>query len=505
MTNAKQKPLHYIIIDSWHPGAVQRELDAGNLPALRFLLRHGRMDMECASIFPTVTPACLTSLATGVSPDQHGITGVLWYNRGIDRYVHYWPYPQSLYWGTIDHVITDFFLRMNRDHLSSKVKTVFELLEEAGVPSASVNFPISRGPYRHRAQIPWFIRKLGKLPEDLQLPGPRYMRHGDMIRGSQKRNRFLGKYGFNDHQSALHSAELVASERPAFMLTYLNENDLRTHHKGPDNIGWSLRRVDRELGLMLDAYGSWQRAVEEARWVITGDHAQSNTYPFRPGYAVNVFKAFAGTGLRVAPLRGGQLEAHGHDFAAAPNDRMCLFYFPEGKASRRYDVLEVVSRWPAVDQVFWREDDWIYGLKRSTGATIAWRRGGGTVDAHGGTWEITGDWSVVDATPVAAGDCHAIAYRDYPNCLERVTAALNVPGGGTLLVTAELGREFTSGFPMGRGNHGSLHAQDTHVPLVTVGVAAQLNPRTIDIVPMILNEFGVPQPSYMRPVEARTA
>ena len=75
-----------------------------------------------------------------------------------------------------------------------------------------------------------------------------------------------------------------------------------------------------------------------------------------------------------------------------------------------------------------------------------------------------------------------------------------VIAGQRVLVTAELGKEYTSGFPMGRGNHGSLHAQDTHVPLVMVGVDTPVvNPRTVDIVPTILREFGVPLPDYMRP------
>ncbi|HEY9722497.1 MAG TPA: alkaline phosphatase family protein, partial [Oscillatoriaceae cyanobacterium] len=274
------KPLHLVIIDSWHPGMVEQELAAGHLPALGYLVRHGRLDLNCSSIFPTVTPACLTSLATGVGPDMHGITGVLWYNREADRYVHYWPYPQSLMWGTIDHVIEDFFLRLNAEHLSPAVRTIFELLEDADVPSACINFPVSRGPYLHRAEIPWFFRQLSKLSHNLALPGPRHMRHGDMIRHGGPRRSFFRRYGFSDHQGALYTAELIQQpDRPAFMLTYFNENDLRSHHHGPENTAYSLRRIDHELDLMMSAYGSWERAVKEARWVITGDHSQSNTFP----------------------------------------------------------------------------------------------------------------------------------------------------------------------------------------------------------------------------------
>jgi hypothetical protein len=245
---------------------------------------------------------------------------------------------------------------------------------------------------------------------------------------------------------------------------------------------------------MMDAYGSWARAVTEARWIVTGDHSQSNTYPYRPGYAVNVFKAFPKH--RIAPLRRGGLLEHGYDFAVTPNDRMSMFYFPPGREDVRDQVLEIISTWPSADQVFWREGEWFHGLKRETGATMRWRRGGPVVDPHGEMWEVQGDLDVVDAS--LAGP--RLAYRDYPNALARIASALSVPGGGSLVVTAALGREYTSGFPMGRGNHGSLHVQDTHVPLVLVGVETPVfNPRTIDIVPTILREFGVPLPDYMRP------
>ncbi|MNS32199.1 Type I phosphodiesterase / nucleotide pyrophosphatase [compost metagenome] len=490
------KPLHMIIIDAWHPGLVERELAAGKLPALAALVKYGRLDMNCSSIFPTVTPACLTSLATGVGPDRHGITGVLWYNRSADRYVHYWPYPQSLVWGTISHVISDFFLRLNGEHLSTEIKTVFELLEEADVPSACINFPISRGPHRHAAEIPWFLRWLGKLPKNLHLPGPRSMRHGDMIRHGERRGRFFKKYGFNDRQSARYTAELVQSpDRPAFMLTYLNENDLRSHHRGPWNNADSLHRVDAELGVIMDAYGSWERAAKEARWIITGDHSQSNTYPGRPGHAVNVFKAFPE--YRICPLRTGGLACKTYDFAVGPNDRMCYFYFGEGKEHVREEVIEKVVTWPSVDQVFWREGDTFYGYRRATGERMSWTRGGGLVDPFGGRWEIEGSLGAVDGRLVG----NRIQYGDYPNALARVTEALSVPGGGSLILTATLGYEFTSGFPMGKGNHGSLHVQDTHVPLLTCGIRQPLlNPRTTDIVPMILRELGVDLPDYLRPV-----
>ncbi|HEY9721054.1 MAG TPA: hypothetical protein V6D47_03520, partial [Oscillatoriaceae cyanobacterium] len=196
---------------------------------------------------------------------------------------------------------------------------------------------------------------------------------------------------------------------------------------------------------------------------------------------------------KVCPLRTGGLVREEYDFAVSPNDRMCYFYFPEHKQHLRDEVLEIVSAWPAVDQVFWREGEQFYGYRRATGDAIAWRRGGPLSDPNGARWTVEGALSTVDARLHG----QMIMYGDYPNALSRVTQALSVPGGGTVVMTAALGHEFTSGFPMGRGNHGSLHAQDTYVPLLTCGLEQPLlNPRTTDLVPMILQAFGLPLPAY---------
>jgi hypothetical protein len=487
-------PLHFVIIDAWHPGMVQRELRLGHLPALQTLLRHGQLASECASIFPSVTPACLTSLATGHAPDQHGITGVLWYHRLMDRHVHYWPCPQSLYWRTLDRVIQDFFLRLNGEHLSTNIETIFEILEAHGIDCASINFPVSRASTQHPAEIPWLMRRLGKLPKELMLPGPRHMRHGDLIRHGAKPKHFFGRYGFSDHQGAVYTAELIRQrERPKFMLTYLNENDLRSHAVGPENTGWSLRKVDQELGLMMDAYGSWERAAQEARWILVGDHSQSNTYPGRAGHAINVFKAFPYH--KVTPLRTGGLQRLDHDFAVSPNDRMCYFHFNEARPAIRDQVLEIISEWPAVDQIFWVEGDTFFGWRVETGESLRFRRGGSLSDPYGDDWSVDGSLGTVGATQLG----NRIVYRDYPNALARVAQALSAPDGGTMVMTAKLGYEFTSGFPMGRGNHGSLHREDSLVPLLTTGIApGALNPRITDIVPMILKAFGVPLPAGLR-------
>ncbi|MEB3196642.1 MAG: alkaline phosphatase family protein [Candidatus Sericytochromatia bacterium] len=485
------KPLHLVVIDSWLPAAVASELQAGRLPALAHLLAHGTIDYGCTTTFPSVTPACLAALATGVGPERNHITGVLWYDRHPDRYVHYWPYPQSLVWGTLTHVLGDFFLRMNAHHLNASQPTLFEALESRGVRAAAVNFPLSRGSTLHRACVPWLLRQLGGLPREWAVAGPRYLRLGDLVPGDRPvAGGLWRKYGFNDRASAAYSAELIRQVRPDFMLTYFNENDLRTHHHGPDGIGWSLRRVDQELGRLLEAYGSWDRAVREARWMIVGDHGQSHTFPWRSGHAVNVFKAFPD--FRVAPLRDGGLRSNGHDFAVGPNDRMCYFYFHEGRAHLRDTIRDRVSEWPAVDQVLWREGDTCWAFSPARRARLGWQSGGPIRDAWGQAWTLFGDPGALD------GRLEGERFLDgaYPNCLARAHGALNAPQASTLILTARLGYEFTSGFPMGRANHGSLHRLDSCVPLVTVDVQAPALARITDLYEVVMHAM------LSRPVRA---
>ncbi|HEX3031418.1 MAG TPA: hypothetical protein VHS59_04150, partial [Bacillota bacterium] len=67
--------------------------------------------------------------------------------------------------------------------------------------------------------------------------------------------------------------------------------------------------------------------------------------------------------------------------------------------------------------------------------------------------------------------------------------------------TAKPGCEFDGeGVPVhrGKGSHGSLHREDSCVPLLIAGTEQTLKrPRIIDFVPFILNHFGLDIPDYL--------
>ena len=98
-------------------------------------------------------------------------------------------------------------------------------------------------------------------------------------------------------------------------------------------------------------------------------------------------------------------------------------------------------------------------------------------------WDMSGDSSILD----------------HPDALYRAWAALANPNAGELLVSAAPGFEFADlggRHHAGGGSHGSLVEGDSVVPVLTVGVDAE--PRRItDVMPAVLEHFGVQPPAYV--------
>ena len=82
------KGLILAIIDGLTPAMLERGLEEGRLPALGLLHETGSYT-QGTTTFPSVTPVCLTSIATGAHPDVHEIPHLVWYHRDEARLVEY--------------------------------------------------------------------------------------------------------------------------------------------------------------------------------------------------------------------------------------------------------------------------------------------------------------------------------------------------------------------------------------------------------------------------------
>src|SRR6476619_6457605 len=136
MTTSRAKPVVLVVFDGLTPAM----LEATDTPALRFLLDHGTY-RRAASTFPSLTPVCLASIATGGHPDVHGIPHLVWWNREEQRLVEYGSSFAALRASGLVQGLRDTVVNLNERHLSKSAETVYEALEGAGRTTAAVNVP----------------------------------------------------------------------------------------------------------------------------------------------------------------------------------------------------------------------------------------------------------------------------------------------------------------------------------------------------------------------------
>src|SRR5437763_3186369 len=122
-------------------------------PALRFLAEHGQY-RRAASTFPSLTPVCLASIATGTHPDVHEIPHLVWWHRGEQRIVEYGSSFGALRAAGLARGLRDTIVDLNARHLSRRAETVYEALEERGLTTAAINITCYRGRHRHLPTIP---------------------------------------------------------------------------------------------------------------------------------------------------------------------------------------------------------------------------------------------------------------------------------------------------------------------------------------------------------------
>ena len=112
------KKLVLVVVDGMTPAAFERAVESGRAPALAFLAAHGDY-RRATSVFPSLTPVCLTSIATGAGPDVHHIPSLVWWNRAgaADRRVRLLVRRRCARPGSRSRCVDTIF-NMNARHLA---------------------------------------------------------------------------------------------------------------------------------------------------------------------------------------------------------------------------------------------------------------------------------------------------------------------------------------------------------------------------------------------------
>ena len=148
------RPVILVVIDGLTPSMLEGAIGSGDTPTLAALAADGDY-ARATSVFPSLTPVCLSSIATGAHGDVHEIPHLVWLDRGEDRVVEYGSSFQAVRAAGIGNTLRDTLVNMNAQHLGKRALTLFEALADVGLRTAAVNFTAYRGRTPHRAAVPF--------------------------------------------------------------------------------------------------------------------------------------------------------------------------------------------------------------------------------------------------------------------------------------------------------------------------------------------------------------
>ena len=442
------KKLVLIVIDGLTPAMLERAVESEDVPALRFLMSQGEY-RRAVTTFPSLTPVCLSSIATGAHPDVHEIPHLVWYHRGEQRLVEYGSSFGAVRAAGTTRTIRDVIFNLNEEHLSTNAVTVFEALEADGLVTAAVNMVCYRGPARHAPIVPWLNRPAY---------GPSRFFYFNLfesdVTGAPLAVRTRARGSVDDYARVV-GRWLVTRDGFDFLVFYLPDYDFASHAAGPEAAHAALAHADRAIATLFEAAGGPDEFLSRYAVLLCSDHGQT-----RVDRAARLEEAFADFSLF---HRGN---GHAAELAVTASNRAGMVYRLPGcretprELARRLDGESHV--------VLFREDGSVVARKDGDELRFA-------PSADG--WETSGPTDVLGQ----------------PDAFERAWAALANPNAGDLVVSAAPGVEFADlggRHHAGGGSHGSLDAGDSEVPMLSIGAGVP-PARTVDVTPRVLEHFGV--------------
>jgi Type I phosphodiesterase / nucleotide pyrophosphatase len=425
-----------VVVDGMTPAAFERAVESGRAPAMSFLAEHGDY-RHATSVFPSLTPVCLSSIATGAGPGVHHIPSLVWWNRQERRIVEYGSSFAALRKAGFTRGLVDTILNMNARHLAADAVTIYEAVEDAGLVAGAVNITCYRGRHRYLPTVPGLSRAAY---------GPKRFFFYGLFESDRTGAPFAvrsRRAGSVDSYASAVGRWLVTRDGFDFLAFYLSGYDFASHAGGPDGpaADQALEQVDAAIGALLDTAGGPDEFLERYAVVLLSDHGQTPVE--RAARLEEPFADLADQVVVTASNRAGQV------------------YLLPGS---RVDAAELAGRldgFAAVEVTLRREGDEILA-----------RRDGADAPAE---------------------------MLEHPDAAWRARSALANPNAGELLVSAAEGWELADlggRHHVGGGSHGSLVAGDSVVPLVTVGLKADIR-RITEVAPAALAHLGVAVPESM--------
>ncbi|HEX8977196.1 MAG TPA: alkaline phosphatase family protein [Solirubrobacteraceae bacterium] len=486
--STQPKKLVLVVIDAMKPAMLERAIAAGRAPALARIRHEGAYVSDCVAAFPSVTPVCAASITTGVGPDRHLIPSMNWYHRDEARYIEYGSsFSASRQFGVV-RSMTDTVYRMNDEHLSKDVDTVFESLDDIDVRTAGTTYLIYRGRHSHEvANESALARVVTSTLFRRTIKGPRELFYADLYASRKTGCRGqLGLPGARDQHTGCVGAYLAEHDLFDFMLFSLPDNDAYSHRNGPHAQVTSIATADRQLERLMHAAGGSDDFLADHAVVVCSDHSQA---PVEKRIRLDL--AFGD--FHVATPSPSQ--SIGAEVALSPAQRSAMVYAldPDHARSLVKRSVAVLEELEGVDLILTLEGE--EAVVRGRRGELRFTAGGELTDPRGETWSVDGELAVLRAE-VQDG---RLLSTEYPDALTRIWSALHCPNSGEVLLSAAPGYEFVDwggSDHVGGGSHGSLHRSDSLGALLWCGTgpdtrAAKDQWSLRDVAPMVRDHFGL--------------
>ena len=488
MNDAKPKKLVLVVIDALKPAMLERAIAAGRAPVLARIFREGVYVDDCVAAFPSVTPVCAATITTGVGPDRHLIPSMNWYHREEARYVEYGSsFSASRQFGVL-RSLTDTVYRMNAEHLSPDVETVFESLDDAEVRTAGTTYLIYRGRHQHEVSNETALARIATSTLFRRtIDGPQELFYADLYASRKTGCRGqLGMPGIRDQHTGCVGAYLVEHDLFDFLLFSLPDNDAWSHKNGPHAQVTSIAAADRQLERLMHAAGGPESFFEDHSIIVTSDHSQAAVEE-----RIRLDRAFADFDV-ASPSSSRSASS---ELALSPAQRSAMIYAldPDRREELIERSLEAVRELDGVDLVLSMAGE--EAVVKSRRGELRFVAGGELEDQRGGRWTVEGRLAALRAE-VQDG---RFLCTEYPDALARIWSALHCPTAGDVLLSAAPGYEFVDwggADHVGGGSHGSLHRSDSLGALLWCGTGPESrDARTqwslCDVAPLVREHFGL--------------
>ncbi|MEC5423568.1 alkaline phosphatase family protein [Virgibacillus sp. C22-A2] len=466
-----KKPVVFLIIDSLMDEPMQKAMEEGRAPALTFLSEQGQYVDRVVSSYPTMSVTIDSTLLTGVYADKHQLPGLVWFNKEENRLISYGSGKMEIFHGGVKQVLKDSMSNLNQEHLSKNTATIYEDLDDRQIQSASINGLVYRGNQKHNLHVPRIASAFNLLPKDFTVKGPTLFSMGSLSQYSpdnNKHNRVWQDLGMNDAFTAEEITYLIQNESlPSFTLGYFPDLDHPVHENGPAEIN-GIEQIDQHLQTILDAFPTWEDALENMTLIVYGDSGQAIIGEDRNEAIIDLPALFEM--YQLAEL--GELVKTKDQLALAVNERMAYIHLLDDNLTYM-DLVSDLMDDPRIGFIAWKDEEKNYVTAEGSNQLFTFQPDGNFTDPYNQTWGMHGDLSILD---LSTNDKNEMDYGEYPDALARLHGALHSHKGRFLIVDAKPGYEFIaehSPTHVGGGGHGSLHAKDSLTPLLITGTDTQ--------------------------------